>query len=166
MIEAVYIEKRFKAFGKNFFDNNCKDNRQELYNKSFIMKKTKNTTVRNKTMKRLLVKALKNKFDMAKEDAVELAKTVEGIFNGKEEIEDMSIDKYVRSLFYELQREKLLKIRREELKEKGKITRKYYWSFDEDIIRQAAYEKTMKETPYAIYKKIPKNAWLTQSNYT
>ena len=41
-------------------------------------------------MKRLLVKALKNKFDMAKEDAIALAKTVEGIFNGREEIEDMS----------------------------------------------------------------------------
>ena len=116
-------------------------------------------------MKRLLVKALKNKFDMAKEDAIALAKTVEGIFNGKEEIEDMSIDKYARSLFYELQREKLLKIRREEIKEKGKIIRKYYWSFDENLIRQAAYEKTTKEQ-FSIYKKIPKEAWLTQTQYT
>ena len=116
-------------------------------------------------MKRLLVKALKNRFDMAKEDAVALAKTVEGIFNGKEEIEDMSIDKYARSLFYELQREKLLKIRREEFKEKGKIIRKYYWSFDENLIKQAAYEKITVE-PYNIYKKIPKNAWLTNSQYT
>ena len=68
-------------------------------------------------MKRLLAKALKNRFEMAKEDAIALAKTVEGIFDGEEEVEDMSIDKYSRALFYELQRERLLKIRREEFKE-------------------------------------------------
>jgi hypothetical protein len=134
-----------------------------LYNKSFIRRTTKNITVRNKNMKRLLVKALKNKFDMAKEDALALAKTVEGIFDGKEEIDDMSIDKYARALFYELQRERLLKIRREEIKENGKIIRRYYWSFNNNLIKHAAYEIT-KEDPYKIYKKIPKNAWLLHSN--
>ena len=113
-------------------------------------------------MKRLLVKALKNRFDMAKEDAIALAKTVEGLFDGQEEVEDMSIDKYARALFYELQREKLLKIRRDEFKEQGKFVRKYYWSFNNDIIREVAYEK-IKEEPYKIYKKIPKTAWLTHS---
>jgi hypothetical protein len=110
-------------------------------------------------MKQLLVEALKNKFRMNKDDAVALTKTVENIFHGKKEVEDMSIDKYVRSLFYELQREKLLKIRREELKENGKQVRKYYWSFNEKIIKEAAYEK-MEVDPYKIYKKIPKEAWL------
>jgi hypothetical protein len=119
--------------------------------------------VRNKKMKRLLAKALKNKFDMAKEDAIALAKTVEGIFEGKEEIDDMTIDKYSRALLYELQRERLLKIRREEIKEQGKFIRRYYWSFNNDSIKQAAYEIT-KEDPYKIYKKIPRKAWLTHSN--
>jgi len=116
-------------------------------------------------MKRLLMKALKNKFEMAKEDAVALAKTVEGLFNGQEEVEDMSIDKYARSLFYELQRKKLLKIRREEFKENGKIIRKYYWSMDENLIKQAAHEK-IKEDPYKIYKKIPKEAWIAHIDNT
>lgn len=114
-------------------------------------------------MKRLLVKALKNKFDMAKDDAIALAKTVEEIFDGKEEIEDMSIDKYSRALLYELQRQKLLKIRREEIKEQGKQIRKFYWSFNDESIKQAAYE-LIKEEPYKIYKKIPNNAWLSHSN--
>lgn len=113
-------------------------------------------------MKRLLVKALKNRFNMKKEDAIALTKTVEELFKGKEEIEDMSVDKYVRALFYELQRERLLKLRREEFKEQGKYIRKYYWSFNNDIIKEAAYEKS-KTDPYKIYKKIPKEAWLIHS---
>ena len=113
-------------------------------------------------MKRLFVKALKNKFNMAKEDAIELAKTVEGIFNGEEEIEDMTIDKYARSLFYELQRERLLKLRRDEFKEQGKYIRKYYWSFNNDTIKEVAYEK-YEEGKYQIYQKIPKNAWVTRT---
>jgi transcription initiation factor IIE alpha subunit len=114
-------------------------------------------------MKKLLVKALKNRFGMTNEDAAALTKTVEGIFKGKQEVEDMSIDKYVRSLFYELQREKLLKIRREELKEKGKQMRKYYWSFDDQAIKEVANKKEKSE-PYTIYKKIPKEAWLIRLN--
>lgn len=114
-------------------------------------------------MKHLLVKALKNMFEMTKEDAVALAKTVEEIFKGQEEVEDMSIDKYARALFYDLQREKLLNLRREEFKEKGKQIRKYYWSFNNDIIREVACEKNNKE-PDNIYKKIPKEAWLIHSN--
>ena len=113
-------------------------------------------------MKRLLAKALKNRFNMMKEDAMALTKTVEEIFNGQDEVEDMSIDKYARALFYELQRERLLKLRREEFKKKGKFIRKYYWSFNNDIIQEAAYEKS-KEDPYKVYKKIPKDAWLIHS---
>ena len=112
-------------------------------------------------MKRLLVKALKNRFEMAKEDATALAKIVEKIFDGQEEVEDMSIDKYSRALFYELQRKNLLMQRREEIKEKGKIIRKYYWSFDNKSIKTAAYEKTKKD-PYKIYKIIPDKAWINR----
>lgn len=115
-------------------------------------------------MKILLMKALKNKFNMGKEDAIALAKTVESIFMGKEEIEDIDIDKYARALLYDLQRERFLKIRREEYKEKGKYIRKYYWSFNDEIIREEAYKKYKMEEKYKIYQKIPKNAWLAHSN--
>ena len=113
-------------------------------------------------MNSLFVRALKNKFEMSQEDAKALAKTVKGVFNGEKEIEDMTIDKYARALFYDLQREKLLKLRREEFKEKGKQIRKYYWSFNNDIIREVACEKNNKEQEN-IYKKIPKEAWLVHS---
>lgn len=116
-------------------------------------------------MKRLFVKALVNRFHMEREDAIELAKTVEKIFNGEKEVEDMTIDKYARSLFYELQRERLLKLRRDEFKEKGKIMRKYYWSFNNEIIREEAY-KEYEEEQWKIYEKIPKNAWISRAYYT
>jgi len=120
---------------------------------------------REEIMKRLFVKALINRFHMEREDAIELAKTVEKIFNGEKEVEDMSIDKYARSLFYELQRERLLKLRRDEFKEKGKIMRKYYWSFNNGIIREEAY-KEYEEEQLKIYEKIPKNAWISRAHYT
>ena len=110
-------------------------------------------------MKRLLIMALKNRFEMEKEDAAALTKTVENIFGGQDEIEDMNIDKYARQLLYELQRQNLLKQRREEFKEKGKIMRRFYWSFNDEMIKQAAYEEK-NEDPYKIYKKIPKEAWV------
>ena len=112
-------------------------------------------------MKRLLVKALKNCFEMKKEDAKALAKTVEEIFDGNKEIEDMPMDKHARALFYELQRQKILKQRREETKEQGKIIRRYYWSFNNKEIKRAADKKTVKD-PFEIYKKIPKKAWVTR----
>ncbi len=137
-----------------------------MYNNPFkpYFTEIKNIVEEKNRMKRLLVKALKNRFEMAKEDAIALAKTVEEIFNGEEEIEDMTIDKYARALFYELQKEKLLKLRREEYKKKGKIIRKYYWSFNNEVIREIAYEQN-REDPYRIYKKIPKEAWVAHLEY-
>lgn len=111
-------------------------------------------------MKKLLIMALKKRYNMTNEDARALTKTIEGIFKGRKEVEDMSIDKYARALFYELQREKLLKIRREEFKEKTKYIRKYYWSYNNEIIKEEAY-RIYREEKYRIYQKIPKEAWLT-----
>jgi hypothetical protein len=116
-------------------------------------------------MKKLLVKALINVFDMDNNDARAIAQQIEDVFHGKEEIEDMDIDKYTRSLFYELQREKLLKLRREEIKEKGKPVRKFFWSFNTKAIKDGAYQKPIEEEAYEIYNKIPRHAWLAQTTY-
>jgi hypothetical protein len=99
---------------------------------------------------------------MSKEDAIALVKKVEEIFKSQEEVEDMTIDKYARALFYDLQRAKLLKLRRHEYKEDGKFIRKYYWSYNNEGIREEAYKK-YEEDQYKIYQKIPKEAWLVHS---
>lgn len=117
-------------------------------------------------MNNLFVKALKKGFDMTREDATSVAQTVQKAFKGRKEIEDMSLDKNVRSIFYELHQKNLLYLRREEFKEKGKFIRKYYWSFNSDGIRAEVYRKPLKESPYEIYKKIPESAWLLRLSNT
>jgi hypothetical protein len=117
-------------------------------------------------MNNLFVKALINGFDMTKEDAAALAQTVQKVFKRMKEVEDMSLHKDIRSIFNDLHQKNLLYLRREELKEKGKIIRKYYWSFNDDGIHAEAYRKPIKEAPYEIYKKIPEEAWLLHSSNT
>jgi hypothetical protein len=90
-------------------------------------------------MNTLFVKALKKGFDMSKEDAAALAQTVQ---------------------------KHLLYLRREEVSEKGKFIRKYYWSYNTDGIRAEAYRRPIEESPYEIYKKIPEQAWLIHSANT
>jgi hypothetical protein len=114
-------------------------------------------------MNPMFVKALKNSFDMSKEDAAALAITVQKAFKGRKEVEDMSLDKHVRSIFYELHQKNILVLRREEVKEKGKFIRKYFWSFNSDGIKTEAYRKPLEETPYEVYQRIPESAWLARS---
>jgi len=133
-----------------------------LYNNSLITKHDRIEWCEESNMDKMLVEALKNAFDMQKEDAVNLAKTVENIFDGNKEIEDMTIDKYARALFYELQRQKLLKIRREEIKEQGKKLRKFYWSFDKKMIKEKAHKKRFNNS-YQVYAKIPTDVWIVRS---
>jgi hypothetical protein len=117
-------------------------------------------------MNGLLIKALKKKFEMTDEDASSIAETVEKIFGGENEVEDMSIDKHTRSLFYELHKENFLKLRREEFKENGKFMRKFYWSYNNDGIKQEAFRKPLTVDPYIVYNNIPRKAWLIRSYNT
>jgi hypothetical protein len=117
-------------------------------------------------MNTLFKRALKNGFDMSNEDADALAKTINKAFHGRKEVEDMSLDKHIRSMFYELHQMNFLSLRRDEVKENGKNVRKFYWSFNTERIRDGAKRKLITEEPYAIYEKIPTNAWLVHSTNT
>lgn len=113
---------------------------------------------------RLLSKALKNKFEMSDDDARALARIVKKVFNGKKEVEDSSIDKYVRALFYELQKERLIKVRREEYKEKNRLLRRYYWYLNMEVIKEEA-NRVVEDDPGKIYRVLPKRVWLSKSKY-
>ena len=106
---------------------------------------------------KLLVKALINAFEMKEEDALALAEIVKRIFNGKKEIEDNLISKEVRALFYELESNKLLRVRREEHKESMK--RKYYWSLNRNALEKIANSRG-NDGVSELYRALPKRAWL------
>ena len=117
-------------------------------------------------MKRLLVLALMNKFGMLREDAKELTRIIEKAFKGKKELPDEEINKEIRALFYELQREKILKVKREEYKKKGRMLRRYYWLLDEKAIKEGARAiKEKEDETEIVYKRISKNSWLFRTSY-
>jgi hypothetical protein len=107
----------------------------------------------------MLIEALKNSFDMSIEDASELSQIVQKPFNGNNEIEDRVLDKDTRSLFYDLYQNNLLSIRREEVTEGDSLKRTYYWSFNVETIKTEASRKSLQESPYSIYKKLPDEFW-------
>lgn len=113
---------------------------------------------------KLLYKALKNRFDMSDDDAEALTKIVKEIFNGRKEVEDSSLDKYVRALLYELQKERFVKVRREEYIERNRFLRKYYWYLNMDVIKKEA-NKDIEEDFGKIYRTLPKRVWLSRSQY-
>ncbi len=74
-----------------------------------------------------LEKALLRVFKMVREDAEATARVVESAFNGEDEVNDEDLDKEVRSLFYLLEKENLLQVRRTEYKFEGQVRRAYFW---------------------------------------
>lgn len=114
-------------------------------------------------MNRTLMKALKNKFSMMKDDAKELTKIIEEIFEGEDEVNDAEVNRHVRQLFCELQREKIVKVRREEFREKGRLVRQYYWSLNKEVINKEAKKKNKNQKILSIYDKLPEEVWLKRS---
>lgn len=114
--------------------------------------------------KRKLVRALQRAFNMLAEDAKQLAETVEGVFQGEEEVNDEDLDKDIRSLFYSLEREKLMTIRRTEYKFEGQVRRAYFWQFaDLDRMLNEAAQPTKQELELIemsrLYRQLPQNLW-------
>lgn len=114
--------------------------------------------------KRKLVRALQRAFHMLAEDAKQLAETVEGVFQGEEEVNDEDLDKDIRSLFYSLEREKLMTIRRTEYKFEGQVRRAYFWQFaDLDKMLHEAAQPTKQELELIemsrLYRQLPQGLW-------
>jgi len=78
-----------------------------------------------------LAAALRRAFNMVREDAEATATVVVGAFNGEDEVNDEDLDKDLRSLFYQLEKEQLLRVRRTEYKFEGQVRRAYFWSLNQ-----------------------------------
>jgi hypothetical protein len=105
---------------------------------------------------------------MIKEDAEATAHVVETAFRGEEEVNDEDLDREIRSLFYTLEREQLLGIRRTEYKFEGQTRRAYFWRLKdiEQLIKgedgEAGLSPEDREA-LKIYRAMPSEMWARKS---
>ena len=105
-----------------------------------------------------LVGLLRRRLAMLKEDAVAVAHTVESAFAGHEEVEDEHLDKDLRQLFYDLQDEKILDVRRAEYSRDGRLLRGYFWHIRDDTGDLPAPRAEADPTE-RLYRRLPDHAW-------
>lgn len=101
---------------------------------------------------------------MLREDAEATADVVASVFRGEEEVNDEDLDKEVRALFYTLEREQILSIRRTEYKFEGQTRRAYFWrlkELDEQDLVDGASRGPEKEDLEAVkvYRALPTELW-------
>lgn len=95
---------------------------------------------------------------MVREDAQAVARVVEEAFEGRSELDDELLHKDVRQVFYDLQNEKILDIRREETREDGVARRHYLWRIRDDLAPDAAPPAAPDPTE-RLYHRLDDEAW-------
>lgn len=118
----------------------------------------------NEERREALAHALREKFDMAEEDAHEIASVVAEQFGSEDEVNDETLEPTVRSIFYTLEAKKILTFRREEYSiESGEKRRGFWWR-----IREAALVPSLTLTPDApeedVYANLPRDAWTARQH--
>lgn len=106
-----------------------------------------------------LVRLLVDRMRMLREDASAVAKVVEDAFAGNNELDDELIGKDLRQVFYSLQDEKVLDVRREERREDGVARRHYIWhlrELDGDLLEPARRER---DPDARLYERLAEDAW-------
>jgi transcription initiation factor IIE alpha subunit len=105
-----------------------------------------------------LVHLLRERMRMVREDALAVAHVVEEAFQGRSELDDELLDKDTRQVFYDLQNEKILEVRREETREEGVARRHYLWRIRDEPGRdlQPAADPDPMER---LYRRLADDAW-------
>lgn len=107
-----------------------------------------------------LVRTLRDKLRMMREDAQAIAHTVEHAFKGEDEVDDEALDKDLRQLFYDLQDEKILDVRRREFERDGQRLRGYYWHLREATEQFDLLDGTPESDPaQRLYGRLDEEAW-------
>jgi hypothetical protein len=109
-----------------------------------------------------LREALKERFDMAEDDATEVAGVVAEQFGEAPEVNDENLDPTVRSIFYTLEAKKILSFRREEYTwETGERRRGFWWRLrEEEIVRHEEETRTLEVD---VYDTLPRSVWARQN---
>lgn len=100
---------------------------------------------------------------MLREDAVAVANVVDEAFKGHSELDDDTLDPHLRQVFYDLQDEKLLKVRRTEYEKDGQRLRGYFWSIDEAAPRLDRYRRDEQDPVEDLYDGLRDDAWERRS---
>lgn len=109
-----------------------------------------------------LAEALRDRFDMAAEDAEAIAATLAEVFGGEMEVNDETLDPSVRSIFYTLEAKKILTFRRFEYTiETGERRRGFAWRIREEALQPPGVEIPV-ETEEDVYANLPRDVWARQ----
>lgn len=116
-----------------------------------------------------LEEALCRVFNMVPEDARVTAETISSAFQGEDEVNDEDLDKDIRSLFYMLEKERLLNVRRTEYKFEGQVRRAYFWRFNHNHDdgaggRLGAVRSPEDAEALKVYRALPPNLWARRSS--
>ncbi len=101
---------------------------------------------------------LRARLDMLREDALAVAHTVEEAFRGEDEVNDEFLDAQLRAVFYALQDEGVLAIRRTEFNMDGRARRAYFWSVQEGRDVEDAPKATFDRSA-RMYARLDDDAW-------
>lgn len=105
-----------------------------------------------------LVQLLAERMRMLREDAVAVARVVEDAFAGASELDDEGIGKDLRQVFYDLQDEKVLEIRREERRGEDGARRYYLWRIREEGVMPSALQAEPSAAE-RLYNRLEDEAW-------
>lgn len=107
----------------------------------------------------VLLRLLSEKLRMVKEDALAVTQVVEEAFQGASELDDEVLDKDLRQVFYDLQDERILDVRRVEVREQGQARRHYLWRVREEEVGAEAAERQVPDAAARLYLKLDDGHW-------
>ncbi len=107
-----------------------------------------------------LARLLRDKVRMMRDDALAVAHVVEEAFRGEDELNDEFLDSELRSMFYQLQDEGVMDIRRTEYKLDGRDRRAYFWRLREDeVVPMRGHGVLPRDHTSRIYHRLEDQAW-------
>lgn len=103
--------------------------------------------------------ALERTFEMAPEEAQELAEVILERFQEQEEVDDETLDAEVRSVFYTLEAKRMVSFRRVEYtREEGDRRRAFYWKLRLESLQQP-HNVPVQTDDADVYSSLPATAW-------
>ncbi len=107
-----------------------------------------------------LARLLRDKLRMMRDDALAVAHVVEDAFRGEDELNDEFLDSELRSMFYQLQDEGVLDVRRTEYKLDGRDRRAYFWRMrDDEVVPMAGNGVLRPDHTSRMYHRLEEQAW-------